>query len=88
HVSETNPEAIARLAQMQQALVARGMDVMSAKQASLAALQGSVARQGAVLGFDHVFILCGVLFLAVLPLLFFLKGGPKAAPSADTHVEV
>jgi DHA2 family multidrug resistance protein len=88
HVSETNPEVVARLAQMQQALVARGMDVASAKQAALAALQGSVARQGAVLGFDHVFLLCGVLFLAVLPLLFFLKGGPRAAPSAETHVEV
>jgi DHA2 family multidrug resistance protein len=87
HVSATNPEAIARLAQMEHGLVARGMDVASAKQAALGMLQGSVARQGMVLGFDHVFLLCGVLFLAVLPLLFFLKGGPKA-PKADTHVEV
>jgi DHA2 family multidrug resistance protein len=87
HLSETNPEVVARLAQMQQGLVARGLDAASAKQAALGMLQGSVTRQGMVLGFDHVFLICGVLFLAVLPLLFFLKGGPQA-PKADTHVEV
>jgi MFS transporter, DHA2 family, multidrug resistance protein len=87
HVSETNPLVQERLAQITQGLAARGMDAASAKQAALGMLNGSVARQGAVLGFDHIFLLCGVLFLAVIPLLFFLKGNPSAEKS-DAHVEV
>ncbi len=82
-----NPETYARLSSMQQGFVARGMDSESARELALRALSGSVAKQGAVLAFDHVFLICGLLFLCVIPLLFFLKGNSNA-PKVDTHVEV
>lgn len=45
----------------------------SAQTASLKALAGGVALQGSVLACEKVFLLQGVVFLAVLPLLFSLK---------------
>jgi DHA2 family multidrug resistance protein len=87
HLSEVNPETFARLQTLEQGFVARGMDAESARELALRALSGSVAKQGAVLAFDHVFLICGLLFLCVIPLLFFLEGNPNA-PKADTHVEV
>ena len=52
---------------------------------SAVALGGSPAQQAAVLSFEKVFLLSGLLFLGVLPLLLFLKvkrhgaGAPKVA---------
>ena len=48
---------------------------------ALRALGGAVARQGTVLAFEKTFLLQGAAFLAVLPLLFFLRVRGSAAPS-------
>jgi DHA2 family multidrug resistance protein len=95
HVTETNPAAIARLHQLAGTLEARGMDIQGARQAALRALDGAVARQSTVIAFERVFLLAGLLFVIVLPLLAFLKSpkigegdGPGRAPEADMHVEV
>ncbi|HEV8247162.1 MAG TPA: hypothetical protein VGP93_15400, partial [Polyangiaceae bacterium] len=90
HVSEVNPLSIERLSAAESAFEARGMDVASAKHAALGALQGAVSRQAAVLSFDRVFLLCGLLFLCVLPLLVFLKASPSEGPRTKppAHVEV
>jgi hypothetical protein len=48
-----------------------------------------VKRQAAVLSFEKVFLITGLLFLAVMPLLLFLKvkrSGAGAAP-IEVHVE-
>jgi DHA2 family multidrug resistance protein len=62
------------------------MDAVSAKGAAGMMLFGRSAMQGTVLGFDRVFLLQGVLFLCVIPLLFFLRV-PRVA-GEKVHVEI
>jgi DHA2 family multidrug resistance protein len=73
HVSPYSLGAMQRLAAVQQGLMARGLDAASARAAAPGALAGAVAQQAMVLSFEKVFLLAGILFLAILPLLFFLK---------------
>lgn len=92
HLGITNPGALLRLQQIQQGLFARGLDAASAAAAAPAALMGQVARQAMVLSFEKMFLLAGICFLAILPLLAFLKvdrkaesGGPQ---KPDVHLEM
>ncbi|HSO35302.1 MAG TPA: DHA2 family efflux MFS transporter permease subunit [Labilithrix sp.] len=85
HVTSLRPDVVARADAMAASFQAHGMSAVDAKQAALRALAGAVARQGAVLAFEKTFLLQGVIFLAVLPLLFFLRVGQ--APKA-THIEL
>jgi DHA2 family multidrug resistance protein len=53
-------------------------------------LGGIVARQSMVLTFEKLFLLSGILFLFVLPILFFLRSpdhGDKVS-TAEVHVEM
>jgi DHA2 family multidrug resistance protein len=86
HVTEVNPIVQHRLAAIQSGLVAHGMDPATAKHAALATIQGTVVSQSLALSFEHLFLLGGLLFLLVFPLLFFLKIDRKAL-SAEVHAE-
>ncbi len=92
HLTVTRPEVAARLNGMIQALMARGYDAQAANQAAERALGGIVARQASVLMFEKLFLTSGILFLLVLPLLFFLKSpdhdSGQPAPKVDAHVDV
>ena len=83
HVSPYNLAAMQRLAAVQQGLMARGLDAASAQAAAPGALAGAVAQQAMVLSFEKVFLLAGILFLAILPLLFFLKVDRSEEKSAS-----
>jgi len=81
---------VARLSAMTSAFLARGYDAVTAQLAALQALDLTVKRQAAVLSFEKVFLITGLLFLAVMPLLLLLKvkrSGPGAAPRIEVHVE-
>ena len=71
---------------MRGAFVAKGYDVYHAGQAALGALDGTIRIQASVLAFDKIFLMAGVLFLVVLPLLFFLRVDRKAT-TATSHAE-
>jgi DHA2 family multidrug resistance protein len=85
NVSALRPEVVERLHQTALGLQAHGMGSVEAKQAALQAMAGSVATQGAVLGFEKTFLVQGAAFLVVLPLLFFLRVGRG---TKSEHVEV
>ncbi len=95
HVTGSDPAAMSRLRQTAGAFMSHGMDAGKAKEMALRAIDGAIGRQASLISFEHVFLLAGVLFLLVLPLLFFLKtpdsvddpaSGP--VPKADVHVEI
>jgi len=44
-----------------------------AHEAALRVLDGAVRAQASVLAFERVFLLAGLVFLFVLPLLYFLR---------------
>jgi DHA2 family multidrug resistance protein len=89
HVTFGNPEVQSRLAMIQQGLVARGYDAATASTAAGRILGGMVMRQATMLTFEKLFLGAGILFLLVLPLLFFLKSpdhGDTVKP--EVHVEM
>jgi DHA2 family multidrug resistance protein len=90
HLDVTRPEVAARVAQITHALEARGYDTYEAKLAAGRVLGGLVQQQAMVLTFEKLFLLSGILFLVVLPLLIFLKSPDHDQPKvrAEVHVEI
>jgi DHA2 family multidrug resistance protein len=86
HVAIDRPEVQQRLAALAAGFAQRGFDPVSAREAALRALDGTVMRQAMVLAFEKVLALTGLLFLGVLPLIVFLKDkhrGPHQPPHAE-----
>jgi DHA2 family multidrug resistance protein len=95
HMNPGRPEVMTRLSSAQQMLGARGgMDPSTAHAAASRLLDFAVQRQASLLGFEKIFLLTGILFLVVLPLLFFLKT-PSVTPTTgdpehkvEVHMEL
>jgi MFS transporter, DHA2 family, multidrug resistance protein len=89
HITAADPPAVERLRQMAAAFRAQGFDASAARDMALRAIDGIVDRQATLLSFDRVFLIAGLSFLFVLPLLTFLKmpktGSPL--PKVDVHIE-
>ncbi len=87
HLVPGSPEVTARLAQLQAYMASKGLDPVAAKDAALRMLSGVVSQQSMVIAFERVFHLAGIVFLAVIPLLLFLRVN-RADPTRDSHVEI
>ena len=61
------------LESLRAAFIARGADAATAAQRAYAAAAGMVARQAATLSFIDLFWILAMFFLAMIPLLFFMK---------------
>lgn len=86
HIDPGRPEVIARLGALQSALTARGLDAAAAHEGAARVLDGVLARQASVLGFERMFLIAGIAFLFVIPVALFLRKPPGAAkPSAELH---
>ena len=79
HLAAVDPNVVARVNRIQGALVGKGMDSTMAHQVAIMSLNGMATGQGMLMSFDQLFLLGGILFMAVLPLLIFLKQ-PDFAP--------
>ena len=95
HITDANPEVASRLSAMVHAGLRRGLDPVTAQLAAERMLGGLVAQQASVLTFEKLFLLSGILFLGVLPLLYFLKSpehegmvAAGAGKPAEVHIEV
>jgi DHA2 family multidrug resistance protein len=95
HVTGSDAAAMDRLRQSAAALMARGLDAASARNLAMRAIDGTVAIQSQLLAFERVFLLAGIAFLLVLPLLAFLKTPEQTLASArapkekvDVHIEM
>ena len=96
HLTVTRPEVTSRIGAIGAAMQARGVSPEAAKHGAEAMLAGLVARQATVLMFEKLFLLSGIAFLAVLPLLYFLRSPDHdapakpgvGAPKADVHIEL
>ncbi len=92
HVTASDPAAVARMKQTAGGFVARGVDVETARGLAMRAVDGTIGLQSQLLAFERVFLLAGIMFLLVLPLLIFLKT-PDDVPATprekvDVHIEV
>jgi len=89
HLNPGNPAVMARLASTAQMFGARGgLDATSARSGASAMLDFMITRQATVLSFEKMFLLAGIIFLLILPLLLFLKTGSKPAEKIDVHLDM
>ncbi len=75
YASAYNPTFMRWWQGIQAGLVARGSDPVTAHRQALALLHGLIARQAAVVAFDYVFAVIGLVFLVCLPLVLLMRGG-------------
>jgi DHA2 family multidrug resistance protein len=95
HLPAGRPEVIARFNMIVRSLLAQGYDPSTAQAAAGRVMGGMVMRQATVLGFERMFMLAGIAFLFILPLVVFLKGpkfnkapGAARAPKPEVHLEM
>ncbi len=84
-VTVLRPEVADSIRTIEAGLVAHGADPTAAHAMAIRMLGGRVVEQATVLGFSRVFLLQGLLFVIVVPLLFFLRV-PRHQPAV--HVEL
>jgi len=74
-LSAYSPVARARMASITRAMISRGMDASSARQAAARAMDGRIFLQANVIAFEKIYVISGVMLLVALPLLFLFKTG-------------
>ena len=75
HVTITAPDVLARVQGLTQALVARGMNPLAAKQQALMVLDRTVGAQASVLAFSRIYMLSGLVLACAVPMMVFWKHG-------------
>ena len=76
-----------RIGAMQRMLAARGVAGPAVQTTASQMLDLQVRQQAMVLSFERLFLICGIAFLCVLPLVFFLKM-PETSEKIEVHVEM
>ncbi|HEV7557532.1 MAG TPA: DHA2 family efflux MFS transporter permease subunit [Kofleriaceae bacterium] len=89
HVTSLRPEVVERFSAIKGAMMAHGADPTGAQIMAGKIMSGPVYAQSAVLSFDRVFIFQGILFLCIIPLLFFLRvPRTPSTPTEKVHVDL
>jgi DHA2 family multidrug resistance protein len=93
HLDPANAAVQQRLSMATAMQAAHGTDAMAAQHTAVGMLEGIVQRQAMLLAFNKVFLVAGISFLFVLPLLIFLKvpdtdpNQPAEKKQVDVHME-
>jgi DHA2 family multidrug resistance protein len=85
HVTPYDPAARALMSGARAQFLASGADPVTATQRAYGAVYGLVQRQAAMLSFMHVFLLLGLMFLALLPLTFIMRRPQPRPGGAPAH---
>ncbi len=72
-VTSYNPAASSMLANLKAGLISGGSDVYTASQQAYAAVFGMMEREAAMLAFIKSFRLLGIMFFAMIPLVFLMR---------------
>jgi DHA2 family multidrug resistance protein len=87
NVTLSRPEVMARILALQNTFRARGLDPQAAQATAARIIDMQVRQQAMVLAFEKMFMLAGICFLCVLPLVLLLKA-PKSAEGVAVHMEM
>ncbi|HVO31945.1 MAG TPA: DHA2 family efflux MFS transporter permease subunit, partial [bacterium] len=90
HIAMGDPKIYSMVQGMTANFVARGADAATAHGQALAAIDGMVQGQAAMLGFDRAFTLGAILFWAIIPLVLLLKlpDAPVKGEAEHAAVEI
>jgi DHA2 family multidrug resistance protein len=83
HLNYANPAATRWLQMVQGGLIAKGYLPGVAHQAALGVLDQNVTVQSLVMSYDDAFLLILLIFLAIMPTVFFLKLARVSAPAIE-----
>jgi DHA2 family multidrug resistance protein len=82
HVYPGNPAFETRMMALQQALMARGYDAVSAHQAALSIIARTVDVQASVMSYNDSFLFIGLAVLLISPCIFLLRSNPPRGAAA------
>lgn len=82
-IDVTNPAAMSKVDQLQQALIARGEPVNLSLQGAYKIMDGTIMKQAAVLSYMDVFLYIGIMFLVCIPFVLMVKGKKKEGEKVD-----
>ncbi|HEV3215755.1 MAG TPA: DHA2 family efflux MFS transporter permease subunit [Vicinamibacterales bacterium] len=82
NVTAYNPASRSALAASRDAFIRAGSDPVTATNRAYAAVSGMVHRQATMVAFVEIFTLLGLIFLALVPLVFVMKRPSGRAPAA------
>src|SRR4051794_15551928 len=85
HITTMDPMSLGRLQAITNGLITKGANPLIAKQQALFMLDRQVQAQASVLAFSRIYILSGIILLAVLPLLFLFKTGKGRGSAGMAH---
>lgn len=85
HVTPYNPTFQMRIAELKQALIAKGISITQADHTALGMIYGEVRRQAGVLAFNRIFFIIGLAFLIIIPLLLLLKRPTHQSDPPTVH---
>jgi DHA2 family multidrug resistance protein len=85
HLTTMDPTSLGRLNSITNGLMSRGTNPTTAKQQALMILDRQLQAQASVLAFSRIYILSGIILLAVLPLLFLFKTGKNRGSAGLAH---
>jgi DHA2 family multidrug resistance protein len=75
HIVTGDPTTVARLEGVTRALVAKGTDLLSAKQQALMIVDRQLQAQASVLAFSKLYLLSGIALMVSMPLLVLFRSG-------------
>jgi DHA2 family multidrug resistance protein len=75
HIVTGDPLALARVEGISRALIAKGMNALSAKQQALMIIDRQLQGQASVLAFSKLYLLSGIALMVSLPLLLLFRSG-------------
>jgi len=85
HITITDPLSLGRLNQLTQGMIARGADPFTAKQRAYLILDRTLATQASVIAYGRIYMLAGVIIIALIPLLL-LVGRPHRGGGDAKHL--
>ena len=86
-VTALRPEVAAQVGAVQAGALARMADPIAARALAMRALGGRIAAEGMIVAFEKAFLVQGIAFLAILPLLFYLRRGRAPADQPAVAME-
>ena len=85
HVNPYSPAAQSEITRLRAYFMSQGSDAVTATRQAYAAVNGLVQQQAALLSYLNTFLLFGLVFLAMIPLIFIMRRPAHRSGAAPMH---
>jgi DHA2 family multidrug resistance protein len=85
YLTDYNPAAITRKAQLIQGFMAKGYSLLDATRMANQALEGTIVRQTLLVTYDNLYLTIGVFVLCCIPIVYLQKFKRNVAMPSTAH---